>query len=355
MSSSDGGTEADKVISKEVKGLVSKTWVFRHSNYTSDDEKFFNDLEKTYMVYGREIGPLGTPHLQGTITFVRGYRISQLKKLSPNTHWETAKAIDSQNYCMKDRDYVLDDRRKQGSRTELSTAIDLAREGGIKSVAQNKPVEYVKYRAGIESLIQLEQPERNFKPHVIWAYGPTGTGKTRTIYDVFGCKTEDVWISPKNLNTWFAYENQPIVVLDEFRNDSCSFHELLKILDRYPYNVKVNYGHRVLNSHFIFITSPYHPKDVYDTEERIDQLIRRIDRIFRLAVDQDKYKDHMIKYKVILDLIESPRFKKSYVPPVVFQKKVIKEHRNYFRIHNLLIKNFKEDFKRLRLLSSGLF
>lgn len=354
--SSDQST-TDKVV-KDDKNKAAKTWIFRHSNYTSADEKFFKDLEKTYMCYGKEIGEQGTPHLQGTITFTRAYRLPQLVKMSKDTHWEVSKTTDSQNYCMKDKDYIIQDNRKQGCRSDLTQAIEIAREGGIKAVAKNCPAEYVKFRQGLESLIQLEQKERNFKPKVIWIYGSTGLGKTKTIHDVFGYSSNDIWISPKNLNTWFAYENQPVTVLDEFRDDVCPFHELLKILDRYPLIVKVNYGHRIFNSRFIFITSPFHPTKIYDTHEQDDQLLRRIDKIFNLKVGDKEtlreYKNYLIRHKFLYEIHNNKRFKNFYVKSNdVLNKRIF--IKDYYKEHNLFVSTFKTEFKKLRLMSSGVF
>ncbi len=89
-------------------------------------------------------------------------------------------------------------------------------------------------------------------------------------------------MSGKNLKWWQGYENEDIVLIDDFRRDFCTFHELLRILDRYPYIVQVKYGHRHLNSPYIFIITPHSPYDTYSTREDIQQLIRRIDRVIYL-------------------------------------------------------------------------
>lgn len=90
---------------------MSKSWVFTLNNYTEKDETFLSDLEKTYLIYGREVGANGTPHLQGFITFKCTHRLSAVRKLLPRAHWEIAKSKDAMNYCMKEGDYKIDDRR----------------------------------------------------------------------------------------------------------------------------------------------------------------------------------------------------------------------------------------------------
>jgi len=82
----------------------SRRWVFTLFNYTQDDEVALKTVPSTYMVYGKEIAPdTGSPHLQGFIIFEKPKRLSALKKIHPQAHWESAKA-DSQraaDYCKK--------------------------------------------------------------------------------------------------------------------------------------------------------------------------------------------------------------------------------------------------------------
>ena len=43
------------------------------------------------MVYGRETGSNGTPHLQEFVTFKAMKRFSAMKKINDQAHWEVAK------------------------------------------------------------------------------------------------------------------------------------------------------------------------------------------------------------------------------------------------------------------------
>lgn len=256
---------------------ISKTWAFTLNNYGEKDIKQFEDLECQYIVFGREVGENGTDHLQGHIIFKNAYRLSALKKLNERAHWSIAIAPDaSANYCMKDRDYFVKDRRKQGKRTDIADAIATVQSEGILATKIKHPEVYVKYHSGLDKLA-FQRP-RNFKPHVVWIWGPTGTGKTRRVVE----SNNDLWISGRNLKWWSGYENQQATLFDDFRGDFCTFHELLRILDRYPYTVEIKGGFRELNSPLMFITSCYAPQDVYQSREDIQQLIRRIDEIVEM-------------------------------------------------------------------------
>lgn len=255
---------------KEIK--PAKSWCFTINNPTEADAKILKDWEKTYLVFGEEVGESGTPHFQGFITFKRAYRLTQLKKLHKTAHWEPAITGDAMNYCMKDGNYYIEDnRKKKGERTDLKQILSKS----FDQIVSEHPDYYVKYHNGIEKLFARSTLKRDFKPVVTWIHGPSGVGKTRQVVE----SEPDLWISGKNLKWWNGYENQEAVLFDDFRADFCTFHELLRILDRYPYTPETKGGYKQFNSKRIYITSCYHPSLVYNTREDIQQLMRRIDNI----------------------------------------------------------------------------
>lgn len=255
-----------------------KSWAFTLNNYTEEEEKQLKDLECNYIVYGHEVGQEGTPHLQGHIVFKTAKRLSGLKKINERIHWsETIDEEASANYCMKDKNYFTKDNRKQGKRSDLTEAIETLRAKGMQQVKTDHPETYVRFYRGLEQL-SMDDSIRNFKPYVEWIFGSTGTGKTRYVYE----RETDLWISGRDLRFWNGYQNQEATLFDDFRGDFCTFHELLRILDRYPMTVDVKGGYRNLNSKRMYITSCYPPTDVYKTREDISQLVRRIDKVTEL-------------------------------------------------------------------------
>lgn len=90
---------------------AAKNWVFTINNWTADDEirleNAFNFCN--YLVYGREIGDSGTPHLQGFMQLKDRKRMSQVKHLiGSRVHVEVARGTAQQasNYCKKDEDFT---------------------------------------------------------------------------------------------------------------------------------------------------------------------------------------------------------------------------------------------------------
>jgi len=125
-----------------------------------------------------------------------------------------------------------------------------------------------------ELCLKYLEPGRDFQPEVRWYYGSTGSGKSRD------AKTEfpDAWMSGKDL-TWFeGYDAHEVVIFDDFRKDFCTFHVLLRLLDRYPYRIENKGGSRQLLAKVMIITCPWHPEVLYESRsgEDIAQLMRRI-------------------------------------------------------------------------------
>lgn len=270
-----------------------KSWCFTLNNYNDDEYNNILDWDKNYLVLGKEVGEEGTPHLQGCITFKKAKRLTALKKLNARIHWEPAKELEAaRNYCMKDGDYVIQDNRTQGARNDISQAVATLQTDGLNGVRNNHPTVYLKYHMGFKALQNDYECEmRTRKPNVVWSYGPTGTGKTKSFYDFVehrgGINNNNIYIKDST-KWWDGYKGQPYILIDDFRG-AIPFNMLLRILDRYPMNVEVKGGYRQLANADIFITSAHSPLATYQSDrvkEDIQQLIRRIDIVWAYWEDE---------------------------------------------------------------------
>lgn len=133
---------------------------------------------------------------------------------------------------------------------------------------------FVKFHKGFEKLLLDTSPQNREPPIVTWIYGPTGTGKTRFVFD--NEPLEHLWLASNDLKWFDGYSGQPAVLMDDFRGNFCSFHSLLRYLDRYPMRVPVKGGFVVWNPLRIYITSSRHPSQIYQVDEDVNQLLRRI-------------------------------------------------------------------------------
>lgn len=268
-----------------VSTTKARNWVFTLNNYADEDIEAIASNGARYVIIGKEVGRNGTPHLQGIIQFTEQLRRSALAKLPGFGRCYLAPARDvdrSIAYCKKDGDfYELGSPVVQGSRTDIGRACELLKSHGLRAVATTYPEAIVKYGRGLQQLQSLLAPERTDKPIVTWIYGPTGVGKTRTVYEK---EKASLWLSSGSIDSfWNGYENQQAVLFDDFRADNCKFNWLLRILDRYPVTVNVKGSYVPFNSARIYITSPFHPKECYNVvTEDTEQLLRRIDHIIDL-------------------------------------------------------------------------
>ena len=88
----------------------ARHWVFTINNYTEEDEERLRVVATncTYLVFGREIGESGTPHLQGYVDFGTTKRFSTAKgHIGQNAHIDVKRGKPEQaaDYCKKDGDF----------------------------------------------------------------------------------------------------------------------------------------------------------------------------------------------------------------------------------------------------------
>lgn len=276
----------------------SRTFMFTWNNYNDDSLTRLKTLatETEYMIVGAETGEQGTPHYQGYCRFrsqrtlksvIKKMMIKGVKKedgTNNSANVEIANGGDDANtvYCSKDGDVVLrhGTPAAPGKRNDLTAVRELIENGGNMEDVIRSNTSYQGLRAAPTYLTYLEQ-KRDFVPTVVWLYGETGSGKTRAAREWL----PDAWMSGISLRWWDEYDGQADVIIDDFRGDFCTFHYLLRILDRYPMKVEVKGGHRQLLARRIVITSPYSPQRAYKKcEENMAQLLRRITLVKKMTM-----------------------------------------------------------------------
>lgn len=113
---------------------------FTLNNYTEEDEEKlrleFDNGNFSYLVFGREVGKSGTPHLQGYVHFKQQKSLKQIKALIGNrAHIEYARATGDKFsmrwlYCMKDGDFEeFGEKPQHGGQLKKLTVMDLVDQG----------------------------------------------------------------------------------------------------------------------------------------------------------------------------------------------------------------------------------
>lgn len=267
----------------------TRNYCFTLNNYTNEDCSFLKKLKCKYIIYGYEKGEQGTPHLQGFVIWnnAKSFKASQ-KCLPARTHIEAIKGTpyDNFRYCSKGGDFFeagdRPDQVGQGKRKDLLEIKKcIAQQTHIKALLENNTIINYQQLKYAETLKKYYEQKRKWKTKVSWFYGETGTGKSHEAHELFNLITDEdnIYEAMDTGRWWDGYDGQEYIIIDDMRKDFLKFHQLLKLLDKYAYRVETKGGTRQFLAKHIIITAPYHPADMFDTREDLEQLLRRIDEI----------------------------------------------------------------------------
>lgn len=258
-------------------------YVYTLNNYTASEEEALQGIDCRYHIYGREVGESGTPHLQGFIYFANGKSFTAVKALlGGRVHLEQMRGTptEASEYCGKDGDtWSTGELPSQGRRSDLSS-IQQEIDSGKSDVdlANEHFAAWCQYGRRFSEYRRLKRTQpRSSPPTVYYIWGPTGTGKTRRVFD----ENEDVFVYPGG--GWFdGFEGQETALFDDLRSDDgINFALLLRLLDRYPMKVPVKGGFVEWCPKKIYITSNIAPERLYRDNEA--PLMRRITEVIHLT------------------------------------------------------------------------
>lgn len=259
-----------------------RNWCFTLNNYTEDEVASIQALEVKYIIYGKEVGENGTPHLQGFINFDKPTRLAACKKINERAHWEICKGSSEQNitYCSKQGDVWskgvapkerhLSGTKNGGKRTRevWEETWELAKSGKIEDVDGEIRLRYY-------STLRAIQKDYGTRPDdlevdsgwkgILWIVGQPGTGKSRYVRDTW---TRDE-IYDKSLNKWWdSYNGEKIALLDDLGKAHEKLGEHIKRWgDRYAFPAEIKGGKIDIRPERIVVTSNYLPEQIWDGEK----------------------------------------------------------------------------------------
>lgn len=271
---------------------MHRSWVFTLNNPTTlIDFEEFEDVR--YAVYQHEIGESGTEHFQGYVEFTKPQRLTGVRRILDQAHWEPRRGTQQQaiDYCTK-----LDTRvdgpyhygtpayAQQGKRNDIAALKKAINEGqSLREIWEAHPLEFLRYNRGISMARAMVQPHRDFKTEVHVLVGPTGTGKTRWVND----REPNLYIKQRS-NWWDSYDGSPAVLLDDFYG-WIPYDECLRIGDRYKLMVQIKGGQANFTAKRLYYTSNSMPEQWWSNEkvkQRLDAFVRRVDHWHFVAQDQ---------------------------------------------------------------------
>lgn len=308
-----------------------------------------NNFSRKKIVFLQEICPdTGNTHLQCYFEFEGRYiRSTITKRLKPITrfHWEVRKkpALACIKYCSKTETRAdpaaepviygtpsvpmsgnaLGAAQQKGL-TEFAEAI---RDNKMSTldVSQADPYTFVKHFKGLERLESISRPPLAMERRICVYYGLSGSGKTRTAYEIAHSQYDekDIYTFHKlasgTTEWWDGYTGQKCVIVDEMLGSKFLFDRFLQILDRHPVTVPFKGGSTQFAAELIIITSNKKPSEWYGggswniLRRRIHECRRFV--LVRAPNGKPKTDDEgMPVFKAILDTEEMcPPTNKEYV------------------------------------------
>lgn len=265
----------------------SRGWCFTLNNYSEENELHLLNLPLdiiSYGIWGKEMGELGTPHLQGFLRFKHCKSMQQVKTIMDSTtvHLERQRGTLSQaiEYCKKDNDFqeIGTPPKGQGKRSDLDGVKEMLDQGASElEIADSHFGSWVRYRKSFKAYKQLKVGGARLQaPEVKVIWGPTGTGKTKKVHEALGT----LWTWPGG--QWYdGFQGQDNALFDDYEGE-IPFRQMLRLCDRYPFQVPVKGSFVWWTPKTIWFTSNKPVEDWYPLED-ISPLLRRINTIEHLT------------------------------------------------------------------------
>jgi len=301
-------------------GKRHRYWCFTLNNYTEAEIYILKqEPNVTYLVFGKEVGDSGTPHLQGYIEFKNDRAFSGLKKINKRIAWWVRRGNSKQAsmYCKKGEQshdewslyaeqhgggengpnfgqnadiYEFGKLSQKGERTDLKVVADqlLSGETNMYTIVTQNPKAYHDYGRTLEKIQMfkvygenLSRRKLGIETQIIWIYGEAGVGKDHFAEHFPGVTEENTWKFPKGgkLADKMDYDGQKYTIISDFRGE-LPYDQLLTLADKWSLSFDKKYMSEKIQfvSEIIFITSPHTPWECYPNrngKDNIRQLLRR--------------------------------------------------------------------------------
>ena len=216
----------------------------------------------------------------------------------------------------------LPDDTKSGSNKHFEVLYNMISDGLTDYDILDRNPDYIPYLDKIKQ-VRLTILQEKFKHiwrnlEVVYIYGPTGLGKTRSIMDGFGYS--NVFRVTDYLHPFDTYECQDIMLFEEFAS-SIQIQDMLKYLDGYPLKLPARYSDHQACYTKVFLTSNLPLEKQYQkiqtqTPQIWNAFLRRIHKV-RVYHACNQYiewetEDYLNRFKPI----------KPKQPPVLYVSKI---------------------------------
>lgn len=249
-------------------------------------------------------GETETYHTHLYVHFASRVRVSTVKKHFPPAHIEVANGTAKQNidYVKKAGKWADTEKSEtrvegtfeewgtvphaKGRRQEMAELYDMVKAGYTNSEIINENPDYIVYLDKLDKLrtmllVDKYKGTRRLDLKVVYLYGATGQGKTRSVLDTYG--DSSVYKVTNYKNPFDLYACQPVMCFDEFRSQ-LPISDMLEYLDVYPLILPARYNDKVMCAEIIYMTSNLALEDQYshvqtDSPETWKAFLRRIHEV----------------------------------------------------------------------------
>lgn len=262
----------------------TRSFCFTLNNYKPAEQEQLRKLPCKYLIFGREKGDSGTPHLQGYVYFNSAKTLkAAIKTLPKRCHLEVAKADAAANYkyCSKDGDFEEFGQRPKSQeekgddeKKRYQRAWEHAKAGNIEDIDPDIRVRLYgtlkKIRADY-----LPIPKAQDKMDFHWFVGPSGAGKTSAARN----ENPVHYLKDPNTKWWDGYVDQPCVIIEDYdKKCDIMLQQMLKRwCDHWPFAAETKGGHINIRPPKIIVTSNYTMEQCFDhdTDGLLNPLSRR--------------------------------------------------------------------------------
>lgn len=257
-----------------------RNYCFTHNNYP--DTSLEDSIDCKYIIYGKEIGDSGTPHLQGFISFKSQRALSGVIKALPGCHVEVAASPDSAiTYCKKDGDFTergswaSQAQKGEKEKKRWADARQAAVQGNFDEVPDDIFVTHYGNIKRIRMDAVMQEKREDTEDTMLWYYGASGTGKSRKARE----ENPDAYLKMCN-KWWDGYTEEEVVLIEDFdKKHDVLVHHLKIWGDRYPFPAEVKGGKVNIRPKKIIVTSNYHPSEIWSDTSDLEPILRRFNCI----------------------------------------------------------------------------
>lgn len=279
--------------------MTSRRWAF--TLFLEDDRipDLWNPDAMKYLIFQLERAETtGRLHLQGSVALKGPSRKAGVKKLlrsdtvhvEPARNWQKSVAYSKKEETRVQGPWEFGEDSVQGQRSDLAQAAqDVVHGKRIRQIALDQPATFAKYFKGLHALKMAVEPPKAQIRKCALLWGSSGTGKTRTAYDLF--PPEEIYKVFDVTAPWFdGYEGQRIAILDDCGAGMMNIQKLKNYTDRYPTIVPIKGGSASWNAEIVILTSNHPLEHWYEkaTYHDVDALRRRM-RVFNYDVPEEKH------------------------------------------------------------------